>query len=72
MKLGSLGKFTSMYDYQGNADDQLSFPSNVTIDVHNHAEDDSNWYVGTYDGSTGCFPAFLVTKIDDSPQVVTS
>ena len=70
MKLGSLGRFTSMYDYQGNADDQLSFPSNVTIEVHHHVEDDENWFVGTYEGSTGCFPAFLVNKIDDSPQVL--
>ncbi|CAI6332197.1 unnamed protein product [Periconia digitata] len=49
---------TALYDYDAAEDNELSFPEGATIASVEFPDDD--WWFGTYNGSSGLFPANYV------------
>eukprot|EP01051_Picozoa_sp_SAG22_P038009 SAG22_NODE_19270_length_276_cov_0.864407_1_plen_77_part_01 len=54
------------FDYEGEEDDELSFPKDAIITVTSTDEPGEGWITGTLDGNEGIFPsnyvAFVVAK----------
>ena len=57
-------KVRSMCAYDAAADDELSFPEGVVIQIM--SKEDEDWWTGSYDGKTGVFPVGAVNEIYDS------
>ncbi|KAF2751025.1 hypothetical protein M011DRAFT_391415, partial [Sporormia fimetaria CBS 119925] len=49
---------TALYDYEAAEDNELSFPDGATITEVEFPDDD--WWLGTYNGQSGLFPANYV------------
>lgn len=56
-----------MYDYEGQTDDELSFPEGAIIRILNkdNQEDDGFWE-GEFNGRVGVFPSVLVEDLTAS------
>ncbi len=57
----------AMYDYEGQTDDELSFPEGAIIRILNkdNQEDDGFWE-GEFNGRAGVFPSVLVEDLTAS------
>lgn len=57
----------AMYDYEGQTDDELSFPEGAIIRILNkdNQEDDGFWE-GEFNGRVGVFPSVLVEDLTAS------
>lgn len=60
----------SLYNYQAQRDDELSFPKGCTINILN--KDDRDWWKGEFNGKLGMFPANYVTPLASKDNLTTS
>ncbi|CUS21852.1 LAQU0S04e02278g1_1 [Lachancea quebecensis] len=51
---------TALYDYQAQAEGDLTFPAGATIEVVERTNDVNGWWTGRYNGYQGVFPGNYV------------
>lgn len=51
---------TALYDYQAQAQGDLTFPAGATIEVVQRTADANEWWTGRYNGQQGVFPGNYV------------
>lgn len=51
---------TALYDYQAQAEGDLSFPAGAVIEVVQRSGDVNDWWTGRYNGQQGLFPGNYV------------
>lgn len=51
---------TALYDYQAQAEGDLSFPAGAVIEVVQRSADVNDWWTGRYNGQQGLFPGNYV------------
>ncbi|KAH3900277.1 related to Reduced viability upon starvation protein 167 [Saccharomycodes ludwigii] len=51
---------TALYEYQAQAQGDLSFPAGAVIQIIQKTADANEWWTGTYNGQTGVFPGNYV------------
>ncbi|SCU94980.1 LAME_0F10198g1_1 [Lachancea meyersii CBS 8951] len=51
---------TALYDYQAQAEGDLTFPAGAVIQVVERTEDTNGWWTGMFNGYQGVFPANYV------------
>lgn len=51
---------TALYDYQAQAEGDLSFPAGAIIEVVQRSADVNDWWTGRYNGQQGLFPGNYV------------
>ncbi|SCU79945.1 LADA_0B04170g1_1 [Lachancea dasiensis] len=51
---------TALYDYQAQAEGDLTFPAGAVIEVVERTNDTNGWWTGLYNGYQGVFPANYV------------
>lgn len=57
----------ALYDYEGQTDDELSFPEGATIRILNKEnQDDDGFWEGEFNGRVGVFPSVLVEELSAS------
>lgn len=57
----------ALYDYEGQTDDELSFPEGATIRILNKEnQDDDGFWEGEFNGRVGVFPSVLVEELSSS------
>nr|XP_045750341.1 F-BAR and double SH3 domains protein 2 isoform X2 [Mirounga angustirostris] len=65
----------ALYDYEGQTDDELSFPEGAVIRILNKEnQDDDGFWEGEFSGRIGVFPSVLVEELSasengDTPRV---
>lgn len=54
----------ALYDYEGQTDDELSFPEGAIIRILNKEnQDDDGFWEGEFNGRVGVFPSVLVEEL---------
>lgn len=57
----------ALYDYEGQTDDELSFPEGAIIRILNKEnQDDDGFWEGEFNGRVGVFPSVLVEELTAS------
>ncbi|ETE67250.1 FCH and double SH3 domains protein 2 [Ophiophagus hannah] len=57
----------ALYDYEGQTDDELSFPEGAIIRILNKEnQDDDGFWEGEFNGHVGVFPSVLVEELTTS------
>lgn len=57
----------ALYDYEGQTDDELSFPEGAIIRILNKEnQDDDGFWEGEFSGRIGVFPSVLVEELSAS------
>lgn len=57
----------ALYDYEGQTDDELSFPEGAIIRILNKEnQDDDGFWEGEFSGRVGVFPSVLVEELSAS------
>lgn len=57
----------ALYDYEGQTDDELSFPEGAIIRIVNKEnQDDDGFWEGEFNGRIGVFPSVLVEELSAS------
>lgn len=57
----------ALYDYEGQTDDELSFPEGAIIRILNKEnQDDDGFWEGEFNGRIGVFPSVLVEELSAS------
>lgn len=57
----------ALYDYEGQTDDELSFPEGAIIRILNKEnQDDDGFWEGEFNGRIGVFPSVLVEELTAS------
>lgn len=57
----------ALYDYEGQTDDELSFPEGAIIRILNKEnQDDDGFWEGEFNGHVGVFPSVLVEELSAS------
>ncbi|XP_071074358.1 F-BAR and double SH3 domains protein 2 isoform X2 [Dasypus novemcinctus] len=63
----------ALYDYEGQTDDELSFPEGAIIRILNKEnQDDDGFWEGEFNGRIGVFPSVLVEELSASENGDTS
>lgn len=68
--MATVEQVVSLYNYQAQRDDELSFPKGCTINILN--KDDRDWWKGEFNGKLGMFPANYVTPLASKDHLMTS
>ena len=55
----------ALYDFEPELDGELGFSEGDVIILQSQV--DENWYTGSFNGKTGCFPVNFVTVINPLP-----
>lgn len=57
----------ALYDYEGQTDDELSFPEGAIIRILNKEnQNDDGFWEGEFNGRIGVFPSVLVEELSAS------
>ncbi|XP_023648180.1 F-BAR and double SH3 domains protein 2 [Paramormyrops kingsleyae] len=69
----SLSFVKAMYDYEGQTDEELSFPEGAVIRIlHKDSQEDDGFWEGEFNGRVGVFPSVLVEDLGGSENGDTS